>query len=462
MSNSFLNLEILNISLSYPFLFLIAVAIVLLLCSAFSKFHRSFYITTSSLSLIISIFLILNNANTQGLESKAFLGTLNNDIVSFYASLVILCFSFLYLLMQKEENQGEFYTLFLFMIASLLLMVSSSNLVLIFIGLESSSLALYTLIAMRGSDNAISSAIKYFSVAAVGSGFFVMGVALIYLKTGVLDLNTTLALKNEFQNDHVLLCIGVMIFILCAIKLSLAPFHFWLKDVYYAANTNLVAFISVVPKIAIFVVVIRLFGFLYYTGFEFTIMILTVFSLFIGAFGALSQKDIKKMFAYSSVVHSSLVLMACIVLLKEQNFDGILSTIFGYWTLFAFANYAVFMILSNYKTNSYEILNGLLSKKPLLALCLSISVLSLAGIPPFGLFWGKLMVLETVIINGYWYLALLIALSSTIILYAYLKILVHALFIGSENIHNIQFSFTQNFILFFCICINTLAILLML
>lgn len=99
------------------------------------------------------------------------MATLNNDIVSFYASLVILCFSFLYLLMQKEENQGEFYALFLFMIASLLLMVSSSNLVLIFIGLESSSLALYTLIAMRGSDNAISSAIKYFSIAAVGAGF---------------------------------------------------------------------------------------------------------------------------------------------------------------------------------------------------------------------------------------------------------------------------------------------------
>lgn len=460
MLNNFLNLELLNMSLSYPFLFLIAAAIILLLCSGFWKFHRSFYISISSLSLIVSAFLILNNANAQGLEAKAFLATLNNDILSFYASLVILCFSFLYLLMQKEEKQGEFYALFLFMIASLLLMVSSSNLVLIFIGLESSSLALYTLIAMRGSDNAISSAIKYFSVAAVGAGFFVMATAFIYLKTGTLDLSTNLALKNEL--DPMLLGAGVMIFILCAIKLSLAPFHFWLKDVYYGAHTNLVAFISVVPKVAMLVVIIRIFDFFNNTNFEYVIMVLTIFSMVVGAFAALSQNNIKKMFAYSSVVHSSVVLVACIPLLEGQNFVGNLLAIFGYWTLFAFANYAVFMILSNYENNSYESLNGLLVKKPLIAFCLSISVLSLAGIPPFGVFWGKLMILNIAILNGYWYLALFVALSSVIMLYAYLKILIHALFMKNDRIYNIKLSFMQNFILAFCVCVSTFAILLML
>ncbi|EJH8764120.1 NADH-quinone oxidoreductase subunit N, partial [Campylobacter jejuni] len=182
----------------------------------------------------------------------------------------------------------------------------------------------------------------------------------------------------------------------------------------------------------------------------------------IGAFAALSQNNIKKMFAYSSVVHSSLVLVACIPLLKEQNFDGILLAIFGYWTLFAFANYAVFMILSNYENNSYESLNGLLVKKPLIAFCLSISVLSLAGIPPFGVFWGKFMILNTAILNGYWYLVLFVALSSVIMLYAYLKILIHALFMKNDRVHNIKFSFIQNFILAFCVCVSTFVILLML
>lgn len=450
------NISSLNISLSYPFVLLIAIAIVLLLCSGFWKFHRTFYIATASLSLIVSAFLILYNINTQGLEAKGFLGTLNNDIVSFYASLVILCFSFLYLLMQKEENQGEFYSLFLFMIAGLLLMISSSNLILIFIGLESSSLALYTLIAMRGSNNAISSAIKYFSVAAVGSGFFVMAAALIYMKTGTLDLTFKLALDK----DPIILGAGVMIFVLCAIKLSLAPFHFWLKDVYFAAHTNLVAFISVVPKIAMFVVVIRLFGFLNHLGFENIISVLAVFSMLVAALAALSQKNIKKMFAYSSIVHSSFVLAVCIPLLDAK--DDILNSIFIYWTLFAFANYGVFLILSTFKGSSFEEFNALLLKKPLIALSLVFCVLSLAGIPPFGAFWGKVIVLKNLIITDYWYLAIFMALTSVIMLYAYLKPIIHALFIKTEAKTCECLSFTQSFILAICSLVSVFALILLL
>ncbi|TKX31929.1 NADH-quinone oxidoreductase subunit N [Campylobacter aviculae] len=450
------NIGNLNISLSYPFLFLILVAIVLLLCSAFWKFHRTFYIATCSLSLIVSTFLILNNVDEQGLGfKKAFLGTLNNDIVSFYASLVILCFSFLYLLMQKDEDKGEFYSLFMFMVSSLLLMVSSSNLILIFIGLEASSLALYTLIAMRGTNNAVSSAIKYFSVAAVGSGFFVMASALIYMKTGTLDLDSKLALEK----DPLILTAGVMIFVLCAIKLSLAPFHFWLKDVYFAAHSNLAAFISVVPKIAMFVVVVRLFEFLNYLDFESIIGVLAIFSMLAAAIAALSQKDAKKVFAYSSVVHSSFVLAACIPLLSVK--DDILNPIFIYWTFFSFANYGVFLILSTFKSSSFDEFNALLTKKPLIALSLTFCVLSLAGIPPFGAFWGKVIVLKTLITTDYWYLAIFMALASVLMLYSYLKIVIHALFIKTEPKVCVQLNFIQSFILALCTLISIFALFLL-
>lgn len=459
-----IDLNSLNIPLSYPFLFLIFIAIVLLLCSAFAKFHRSFYTTTSALALIVSAFLIFSNVNTpQGLDSKAFLGTLNNDIVSFYSSLVILCFSLLYLLMQKEEKQGEFYSLFLFMIASFLLMVSSSNLVLIFIGLEASSLTLYTLIAMRGSNNAISSAIKYFSVAAVGSGFFVLACALIYIKTGSLDIQNVLILDN-LNKDPLILSAGVLIFVLCAIKLSLVPFHFWLKDVYYSAHTNLVAFISVVPKIAMFVVVMRILIFLNNTKFEIIIVVLVIFSMLAAAIAALSQKDIKKMFAYSSVVHSSFVLAGMLPLLNFSSGekDLILSATFIYWVLFAFANYALFLLLSFHQKSSYESLNGLLTKKPLLALGASICTLSLAGIPPFGVFWGKVMILINLISINYWYIALCIALASVIMLYMYLKLIIHMLFIKQNANHSFKLDFKQSFILVLCVGISVFAILFML
>ncbi|HEF3554048.1 TPA: NADH-quinone oxidoreductase subunit N, partial [Campylobacter upsaliensis] len=430
--SEFLNGVDLNVELAYPFLLLIAAAIILLLCSAFYRFKANFYAALSLLALMTSFFLELSNVNAFGFNSNAFLGTLNNDIIAFYAQCVILLFSFLYLLMDKKDHIGEFYALFLFMIASLMLMVSSSNLLLIFIGLEASSLALYTLIAMQGSRNAISSALKYFSVAAVGSGFFVLACAFIYFKMGKFDLSLSL---NGGSKDIWLLSAGVLIFVLCAIKLSLAPFHFWLRDVYYASHSNLVAFISVVPKIAMFAVLIRLFDFFNYAEFGTIIAILAVFSMIVASLAALSQNDVKKMFAYSSVVHSSFVLVALVPMLSFKLGDDlnfVFWVVFGYWILFAFANYGVFLILSTLQKSSFETLNSLLNVKPFLAFALGLCALSLAGIPPFGLFWGKFMVLKSLVENDLAYLALFVALASVLMLYNYLKIIIHAFFMREK------------------------------
>ncbi|MBS4313732.1 NADH-quinone oxidoreductase subunit N [Campylobacter vulpis] len=463
--SEFLNGVDLNIELAYPFLFLIAVAIVLLLCSAFYRFKANFYASLSLLALMVSFFLELSNVNAFGFNSNAFLGTLNNDIIAFYAQCVILLFSFLYLLMDKKDHIGEFYALFLFMIASLMLMVSSSNLLLIFIGLEASSLALYTLIAMQGNRNAISSALKYFSVAAVGSGFFVLACAFIYFKTGKFDLSLSL---NSGLKDIWLLSAGVLIFVLCAIKLSLAPFHFWLRDVYYASHSNLVAFISVVPKIAMFAVLIRLFDFFNYVEFGTIIAVLAVFSMIVASLAALSQKDVKKMFAYSSVVHSSFVLVALVPMLSFELGDDlnfVFWVVFGYWILFAFANYGVFLILSTLQKSSFETLNSLLNVKPFLAFALGFCALSLAGIPPLGLFWGKFMVLKSLVENDLAYLALFVALASVLMLYNYLKIIIHSFFVRGKIVGKDLYKdlkWEQKLALMLCIIVNVFALLLML
>ncbi|EAI5357052.1 NADH-quinone oxidoreductase subunit N [Campylobacter upsaliensis] len=463
--SEFLNGVDLNVELAYPFLLLIAAAIILLLCSAFYRFKANFYADLSLLALMASFFLELSNVNAFGFNSNAFLGTLNNDIIAFYAQCVILLFSFLYLLMDKKDHIGEFYALFLFMIASLMLMVSSSNLLLIFIGLEASSLALYTLIAMQGSRNAISSALKYFSVAAVGSGFFVLACAFIYFKMGKFDLSLSL---NGGSKDIWLLSAGVLIFVLCAIKLSLAPFHFWLRDVYYASHSNLVAFISVVPKIAMFAVLIRLFDFFNYAEFGTIIAILAVFSMIVASLAALSQNDVKKMFAYSSVVHSSFVLVALVPMLSFKLGDDlnfVFWVVFGYWILFAFANYGVFLILSTLQKSSFETLNSLLNVKPFLAFALGLCALSLAGIPPFGLFWGKFMVLKSLVENDLAYLALFVALASVLMLYNYLKIIIHAFFMREKVAEKElckDLKWEQKLALALCVIVNVFALLLML
>ncbi|HEC1542611.1 TPA: NADH-quinone oxidoreductase subunit N [Campylobacter upsaliensis] len=463
--SEFLNGVDLNVELAYPFLLLIATAIILLLCSAFYRFKANFYAALSLLALMASFFLELSNVNAFGFNSNAFLDTLNNDIIAFYAQCVILLFSFLYLLMDKKDHIGEFYALFLFMIASLMLMVSSSNLLLIFIGLEASSLALYTLIAMQGSRNAISSALKYFSVAAVGSGFFVLACAFIYFKMGKFDLSLSL---NGGSKDIWLLSAGVLIFVLCAIKLSLAPFHFWLRDVYYASHSNLVAFISVVPKIAMFAVLIRLFDFFNYAEFGTIIAILAVFSMIVASLAALSQNDVKKMFAYSSVVHSSFVLVALVPMLSFKLGDDlnfVFWVVFGYWILFAFANYGVFLILSTLQKSSFETLNSLLNVKPFLAFALGLCALSLAGIPPFGLFWGKFMVLKSLVENDLAYLALFVALASVLMLYNYLKIIIHAFFMREKIAEKElckDLKWEQKLALALCVIVNVFALLLML
>ncbi|EAI4330278.1 NADH-quinone oxidoreductase subunit N [Campylobacter upsaliensis] len=463
--SEFLNGVDLNVELAYPFLLLIAAAIILLLCSAFYRFKANFYAALSLLALMASFFLELSNVNAFGFNSNAFLGTLNNDIIAFYAQCVILLFSFLYLLMDKKDHIGEFYALFLFMIASLMLMVSSSNLLLIFIGLEASSLALYTLIAMQGSRNAISSALKYFSVAAVGSGFFVLACAFIYFKMGKFDLSLSL---NGGSKDIWLLSAGVLIFVLCAIKLSLAPFHFWLRDVYYASHSNLVAFISVVPKIAMFAVLIRLFDFFNYAEFGTIIAILAVFSMIVASLAALSQNDVKKMFAYSSVVHSSFVLVALVPMLSFKLGDDlnfVFWVVFGYWILFAFANYGVFLILSTLQKSSFETLNSLLNVKPFLAFALGLCALSLAGIPPFGLFWGKFMVLKSLVENDLAYLALFVALASVLMLYNYLKIIIHAFFMREKVAEKElckDLKWEQKLALALCVIVNVFVLLLML
>ncbi|ELX2336107.1 NADH-quinone oxidoreductase subunit N [Campylobacter upsaliensis] len=463
--SEFLNGVDLNVELAYPFLLLIAAAIILLLCSAFYRFKANFYAALSLLALMASFFLELSNVNAFGFNSNAFLGTLNNDIIAFYAQCVILLFSFLYLLMDKKDHIGEFYALFLFMIASLMLMVSSSNLLLIFIGLEASSLALYTLIAMQGSRNAISSALKYFSVVAVGSGFFVLACAFIYFKMGKFDLSLSL---NGGSKDIWLLSAGVLIFVLCAIKLSLAPFHFWLRDVYYASHSNLVAFISVVPKIAMFAVLIRLFDFFNYAEFGTIIAILAVFSMIVASLAALSQNDVKKMFAYSSVVHSSFVLVALVPMLSFKLGDDlnfVFWVVFGYWILFAFANYGVFLILSTLQKSSFETLNSLLNVKPFLAFALGLCALSLAGIPPFGLFWGKFMVLKSLVENDLAYLALFVALASVLMLYNYLKIIIHAFFMREKVAEKElckDLKWEQKLALALCVIVNVFALLLML
>ncbi|MCR8686487.1 NADH-quinone oxidoreductase subunit N [Campylobacter sp. 1569] len=450
------SLEKLNFVLLFPMLSLLFWAITLLLLSVFKKLSRNFYIGASVIALFSALcFLLLYNGFVLD-NSHAFFGLFVSDNYAIFAQIIILVFSMLYLLMDKDEQKAEFFSLFLFMVASLILMVSSTNLIVIFLALEGSSLALYTLIALRGTHNAISSSIKYFTLAAVGAGFFVFACAFVYLKTQSLDLDNLL--YSEYISDPILLCAGVMFLVIVGVKLSIAPFHFWLKDVYCGVHTNFIAFISIVPKIAMIIVVLRIFSALGGgVKFEYIVALLAIFSMLTVSIVALIQKDVKKMLAYSSITHSSFILAVIVSSMSvSSQGDGTsywlsIFALFAYWISFAFANYGIFLILSLFQKSSFESFSGLFDQRPVLSIILTIFILCIAGIPPFGIFWGKILILASILNSGYYVLVFAIALSSMIMLYAYLKILIYVFFKKSYLVESMKLNIKQKIILSICL-----------
>ncbi len=200
--------------------------------------------------------------------TRGFFNIILIDGIAIFSILIILIASlfFVFLIFDdenfQEKNSPEFFALFLFMLAGYEFMMSSENLMLIFIGLEISSLCLYALIAMRDTKFCIEAAIKYFTMGAVGSGFFVFGAAIFYLICGSVDISKIIEFSENQSLQNTIVLVGACMFMLVSLgfKLSFAPFNSWVADVYEGSTPMLAGFMSIVPKMAGFVVVLTLFG----------------------------------------------------------------------------------------------------------------------------------------------------------------------------------------------------------
>lgn len=334
-----------------------------------------------------------------------------------------------------EYNYPEYYALFMFMIAGFQFMVATDNLILIFVGLETASLALYTLIAMHNRSKSFEAAVKYFTMGALAAGFFAFGSMVFYALSGSVEINQIAsALAADGYANIGYLLVGV-VFMLAAFgfKLSLVPFHTWTPDVYEGSSAALAGYMSIVPKIASFVVAMRLFEVLVQSGIVWLEVILyagVVITMTAANIWALVQSDVKRMLAYSSISHAGFVMAAILIGTTQAN-----SGLFLYWTLFVFTNLGAFAMLwvNRQKTllpgqssdHPYEKFAGLIRTMPMAAVLMALFMLSLAGIPPFGLFWGKLYMIGSAVSGGYTILALIMALNSAIAGYYYLKLIVY-------------------------------------
>lgn len=426
-----INLNILNIASIIPMLVLIGFGIFLLGISIFSRgLSRQFYTAFCILAIALDVGFILGFSN----QSSGFFGLIFIDGISILSILIISIASIFFLPFSLSKNDffeyniPEFFALFLIMLAGYEFMVSSKNLILIFIGLEISSLALYTLIALHNNKSSVQAAIKYFSMGAVSSGFFAFSMALFYMLTNSFEINEIVlnASKSNLQGNILLLTAFIFMVVAVGFKLSLIPFHAWVSEVYSGASSAMAGFISVVPKVGILVIVIRFFeGFVKFdfVWIENFVLILSILTMCVANILALVQNDIKKMLAYSSIFHTGFVLSALAAGSLQVNIG-----IFYYWIMFAFANLGAFAFLWSRSTNlvmSYDKFSGLVKQNPTLATIGALFMLSLAGIPPFSVFWGKAYLMSSVINAGYFWLAIVMAVNSAVAVYYYLKLVVY-------------------------------------
>ncbi|SFA51539.1 NADH dehydrogenase subunit N [Pedobacter suwonensis] len=328
----------------------------------------------------------------------------------------------------KSDNIAEYYTLILFALAGMIMMVSYKNMAMLFVGLEIMAVSLYILAGIRKTDFASNEAsLKYFLMGAFSTGFLLFGITLIYGATGSFDLDKIQAYLVNNQAVSPIFYPGVILMMIgLSFKVGAAPFHFWTPDVYEGAPSLITTFMSTVVKTAGFAAFLRLFADAFAPLHEFWVaplMVIVCLTLFIGNVTALFQKNFKRMLAYSSISHAGYLLFSLIVLTKNSG-----NNVLVYAAAYTFASIIAFavLILVKQKTgsDSFESFNGLAKRNPLVALCLTIAMLSLAGIPLTAGFIGKYLMFLNVMTE---YKTLLVAfaiLNALVGFYYYFRVIV--------------------------------------
>ena len=329
------------------------------------------------------------------------------------AVMVSLVYARPYALSRDMLRGGELFTLSLFGLLGMFVMMSGNNLLVIYLGLELLTLSSYALVALRrDKEQATEAAMKYFVLGAMASGFLLYGMSMLYGATGTLDITMIHQAIVAGHIQHQVLVFG-LVFIVAglAFKLGAVPFHMWVPDVYQGAPTGVTLMIAGAPKLAAFAIVIRLLveGLLPLAlDWQQMLMVLSVASLFIGNFAAIAQTNIKRMLAYSTISQVGFILLGLLSGVVDGNavaaanaYSSAMFYVITY-VLTTLATFGIIMLLSAEGFESEEIADfaGLNQRSPLYAGVMALCMFSLAGIPPLVGFFAKLSVLQALVLAG--------------------------------------------------------------
>ena len=452
--------NILDINLVFPEIFLslwLLVFIPLGVYSGGDKETRQSYFTIFSIIGLLGTLLIILMGDYKA--ARGFYDLIVNDrLIVFLKSLVILAGVLVLIISEKYRTLKKLYlfeypVLILFSILGMLVMLSSNDFITLYLGLELQSLSLYVLAAIKKDSLKSSEAgLKYFILGALASGFFLFGVSLLFGITGTTSftmLSTNLLIP---ENNSLLLILSIVLILSSiAFKLSIAPFHMWTPDVYEGAPTSVTAFFAVVPKIAAIGVLMRI---LYialidiYPIWNQLILILGMLSIFVGAFGALLQINIKRLMAYSAISNIGYIFLA-LSLGSQLGLEASLIYITVY-TVSALGSFAFILSMEkdNIMLNTISSFAGLSKSNPFYSICFSIILLSLAGLPPLAGFIAKFYIFKAIIIADYLWIAVVGIMGSVISAYYYLNIVKVMYLDESEELFKIESKKSIKLILF--------------
>ncbi len=439
-----------DLTLFTPEITLIATFLVAIIADLIAKRSAPVVAVVAMAGFLVAGALVLGQSGT---HASIFFNMVAVDPFAFFFKLVILLSAILivvFSLGSAELNTpgrklGEYYALLVALTLGMVLMAGASNLLMMYLALELSSISSYILAGYtREASDSSEASLKYVIYGAFSSGLMLYGISVIYGLTGSLDIytinqNLPAVLTAGGSTTFMLLIAGVLTLAGFGYKISAVPFHFWAPDVYEGAPITITAFLAVASKAGGFAMMIRFLKVTFIDnsavslpagtwatmqGFEWTQIIaaLSVLTMTLGNVVAIWQNNMKRLLAYSSIAHAGYLLMGVVVLSNEG-----ITAILLYFVIYLFMNLGAFyivMLIAN-KTGSEDIedYKGLGSRAPFLTVALAIFLVSLTGLPPTAGFIGKLYLFAALINHGWVWLAIVGALNSVIALYYYARVL---------------------------------------
>ena len=426
-----------NLQIATPEIFLLAATCAVLVVGLFAQAKSNTVYWLSQLTLVVTLLMSLSQIGDEAVTGFSGAYTLDPLSASLKSWIIAVAIGiFLYsrdYVGNRKIARSEYFVLGLFAVSGMMIMVSATHMLTVYLGLELLALSQYAMVALhRDNSEASEAAMKYFVLGALASGMLLYGMSMVYGATGSLNLTIIgdiLTGNSETMSAErtvgarfglTFLMVGI------AFKLGAVPFHMWVPDVYEGAPTSVTMFISTAPKIAAFAMLVRLLV----DGLESLnadwqqmMAIMAALSMVVGNLIAIAQTNIKRMFAYSTISHVGFLLMGMV----GATSDGYSAAMF-YAITYAFTTLAAFGVLLAVSREGFEAdqltdLAGLGKRNALLATVMTLAMISLAGVPPAVGFYAKLSVLQAAVGAGFAWLAILGVIMSVIGAFYYLRII---------------------------------------